>query len=253
MTQVPAQDAEHYALGTVGVSKNFGGVQALHELSISIPRGQITCVIGPNGSGKSTLINVLSGLLPLDGGMVIIDGVGLHIVHPHETPGLGITRTFQDVRVFNQISVWDNIMVVLTERRLFPAFLERGKASQKQRAEQVLRDVGMWDKRNALAEELSYGQRKLLEMARAMALDVNTYLLDEPFAGLFPQMLAVVKDIIRQLRARGKSILFVSHNMEIVRELSDHLIVMDSGELLVEGDVEEVLARREVIEAYLGA
>ena len=253
MTQNPSRDEETYALETEGVSKNFGGVQALHELSISIPRGQITCVIGPNGSGKSTLINVLSGMLPLDSGMVIVDGVGLRTVHPHETPGLGITRTFQDVRLFNQISVWDNIMVVLTERRLLPSLLERGKAAHKQRAEQVLRDVGMWDKRTALAEDLSYGQRKLLEMARAMALDVSTYLFDEPFAGLFPQMLVRVKDIFKQLRARGKSILFITHNMDIVRELSDHLIVMDSGELLVEGDVDEVLARSEVIEAYLGA
>ena len=189
----------------------------------------------------------------MDSGMVIVDGVGLRTVHPYETPGLGITRTFQDVRLFNQISVWDNIMVVLTERRLLPSLLERGKAAHKQRAEQVLRDVGMWDKRTALAEDLSYGQRKLLEMARAMALDVSTYLFDEPFAGLFPQMLVRVKDIFKQLRARGKSILFITHNMDIVRELSDHLIVMDSGELLVEGDVDEVLARSEVIEAYLGA
>ncbi len=253
MTEIPARDAGHYALGTVGVSKNFGGVQALHELSISIPRGQITCVIGPNGSGKSTLINILSGVLPLDSGMVIVDGVGLRTVHPHETPGLGITRTFQDVRLFNQISVMDNIMVVLTERRLWASLFQRSKAEHRQRAEQALRDVGMWDKRDALAEDLSYGQRKLLEMARAMALDVSVYLFDEPFAGLFPQMLVRVKDILKQLRAREKSILFVSHNMEIVRELSDHLIVMDSGELLVEGDVEEVLARQEVIEAYLGA
>ncbi|MDE2968589.1 MAG: ABC transporter ATP-binding protein [Chloroflexota bacterium] len=252
MTQIPARDAERYALGTVGVSKNFGGVQALHRLSISIPRGQITCVIGPNGSGKSTLINILSGMLPLDSGMVIVDGEGLHVVHPYEMPDLGITRTFQDVRVFNQISVWDNIMVVLTRRKLLPALLERGKASQRERAEQALRDVGMWDKRNSLAEDLSYGQRKLLEMARAMALDASIYLFDEPFAGLFPQMLTRVKDIFKQLRARGKSILFITHNMDIVRELSDHLIVMDSGELLVEGDVDEVLARREVIEAYLG-
>ncbi len=253
MTQVPARDAEHYALGTVGVSKNFGGVQALHRLSISIPKGQITCVIGPNGSGKSTLINILSGVLPMDSGMVIVDGVGLRTVHPYETPDLGITRTFQDVRLFNQISVMDNIMVVLTERKLWPSLFQRSKSEHRQRAEQVLRDVGMWDKRDAMAEDLSYGQRKLLEMARAMALDVNIYLFDEPFAGLFPQMLVRVKDILKQLRAREKSILFISHNMEIVRELSDHLIVMDSGELLVEGDVDEVLAKQEVIEAYLGA
>ena len=253
MTSVPSRNEERHAVETVGITKNFGGVRAVDDLSISIPKGQITCIIGPNGSGKSTLVNLLSGMLQLDDGMVVVDGVGLKTVHPHETPGLGITRTFQDVRVFNQITVWDNIMVVLTERRLLPSFFERGKSSQQQRAEQVLRDVGMWDKRRSLAVDLSYGQRKLLEMARAMALDVSVYLFDEPFAGLFPQMLERVKDIMKQLRARGKSILFISHNMDIVRELSDHLIVMDSGQLLVEGDVEEVLAREEVIEAYLGS
>ena len=252
MTQNPARDAENYALGTVGVSKSFGGVQALHELSISIPKGQITCVIGPNGSGKSTLINVLSGMLPMDSGMVIVDGVGLRTVHPYETPdprhhahlpGRAVVQSDQRVGQHHG-GPYGATAAALA--------LRAGKAQYKQRAEQVLRDVGMWDKRTALAEDLSYGQRKLLEMARAMALDVSTYLFDEPFAGLFPQMLVRVKDIFKQLRTRGKSILFITHNMDIVRELSDHLIVMDSGELLVEGDVDEVLARTEVIEAYLG-
>ena len=110
----------------------------------------------------------------------------------------------------------------------------------------------MWEKRRSLAMDLSYGQRKLLEIGRAMALNVNTYLLDEPFAGLFPQMLERVKDLIRQLRNEGRTILFISHNMDIVRELSDHLVVMDSGKLLTEGEAEDVLAQPEVIEAYLG-
>ena len=110
----------------------------------------------------------------------------------------------------------------------------------------------MWDKRDSLAEDLSYGQRKLIEIGRALAMNVNTYLLDEPFAGLFPQMIERVKDIMKQMRADGYTIIFVSHNMDIVRELSDRIIVLDSGALLAAGDVEPVLNSAEVIEAYLG-
>ena len=184
--------------------------------------------------------------------MVIIDGQGLRVVKAYETPAHGLTRTFQEVRLFDQITVWDNIMVVLTERRLFPALFERAKPSNRRKAQSILEQVGMWEKRDALANELSYGQRKLLEIGRAMAMDVQTYLFDEPFAGLFPQMLEQVKAILKQMRADGYTIVFVSHNMDIVRELSDRIIVLDSGALLAAGDVEVVLSSEEVIEAYLG-
>ena len=243
---------QSFALETVGLTKLFDAVRAVDDLSIAIPRQGMTSVIGPNGSGKSTLINLLSGMLPLDGGTVIVDGVGLKVVRAHETPDHGITRTFQDVRLFDQISVWDNIMVVLTERRLIGALIERVRPDHRRKAKQVLEAVGMWDKRDALAMNLSYGQRKLLEIGRAMAMDMQTYLFDEPFAGLFPQMLESVKDIMKRMRDEGRTILFVSHNMDIVREMADHLIVLDSGKLLIEGEVEEVLSRPEVIDAYLG-
>ena len=245
-------NTDAYALQTEDVSKRFGAVYAVDHLSISIPRRGMTSVVGPNGSGKSTLINLLSGVLPLDGGLVIIDGDGLRVVHAYETPEHGITRTFQEVRLFDQISVWDNIMVALTERSLFGALFERMRPSYRQRARSILESVGMWDKRDAMAMDLSYGQRKLLEIGRAMAMNVRTYLFDEPFAGLFPQMLQRVKDLMKEMRDEGHAIIFVSHNMDIVRELSDYLIVLDSGALLAEGDVNEVLARPEVIEAYLG-
>ena len=124
-----ANDGESYALETVDISKLFGAVRAVDQLSISIPRKGMTSIVGPNGSGKSTLINLLSGTLPLDGGMVIIDGVGLKVVKAHETPEHGLTRTFQEVRLFDQISVWDNIMVVLTNRSLLPAMIERAKTA----------------------------------------------------------------------------------------------------------------------------
>jgi ABC-type branched-subunit amino acid transport system ATPase component len=241
------------ALETVEISKLFGGVRAVDRLSISIARDGLTSIVGPNGSGKSTLVNLLSGTLPLDGGMVIIDGVGLQVVRAHETPAHGLTRTFQQVRLFDQISVWDNIMVVLTRRGVFPALLERARPRYRDKARAILEDVGMWDKRQSLAVDLSYGQRKLLEIGRAMAMDVQTYLFDEPFAGLFPQMVERVKGIMKQVRDQGHAIIFVSHNMDIVRELSDHIIVLDSGRLLAEGEVDDVLSRAEVIEAYLGA
>ena len=241
------------ALETDKISKHFGAVKAVDELTISIPKRGMTSIVGPNGSGKSTLVNLLSGTLPLDGGAVIIDDVGLTVVNAYETPAHGLTRTFQEVRLFDQISVWDNIMVVLTERRLFPALMERSKGSHAEKARTILENVGMWDKRTAMAMNLSYGQRKLLEIGRAMAMEVDTYLFDEPFAGLFPQMLERVKAIMKLMRDQGHTIIFISHNMDIVRELSDQIVVLDSGTLLADGDVEEVLSRQEVIEAYLGA
>lgn len=252
MSQDQAESGRDIALRTEGISKRFGAVRAVNELTMSVARGGITSVVGPNGSGKSTLVNLLSGTLPLDGGMVIIGDVGLTEVRAHETPGHGLTRTFQEVRLFDQITVWDNMMVVLTKRALIPALLERGRPSQKELAESILREVGMWEKRRSLAMNLSYGQRKLLEIGRAIAMDVGIYLLDEPYAGLFPQMVERVKTIMKRMQERGHTLIFISHNMDIVRELSDRILVLDSGSLLAEGDVDEVLSRQEVIDAYLG-
>ena len=245
-------DPRVFALETKEISKHFGAVKAVDRLSMSIFREWITCIVGPNGSGKSTLMDLLSGMLPLDGGIVVIDGVGLRVLKAHEMPDHGITRTFQEVRLFDQISVWDNIMVVLTDRRLFHSLLERTKPRHKDRARSILQSVGMWEKRDSMAMDLSYGQRKLLEIGRAIALDVDIYLFDEPFAGLFPRMLERVKSILKDMREQGHTIVFVSHNMDIVRELSDHIFVLDNGTLLAVGEVEEVLSREEVLDAYLG-
>ncbi len=245
-------DPRVYVLETREISKNFGAVKAIDQLTMSILREWLTCIVGPNGSGKSTLINLLSGMLPLDGGIVVIDNVGLRVVKAHDSPDHGITRTFQEVRLFDQISVWDNIMVVLTERRVCPSLFERTKPRHREEAERILKSVGLWEKRDAMAQDLSYGQRKLLEIGRALAMDVQIYLFDEPFAGLFPRMLEQVKSILKDMREQDRSIVFVSHNMDIVRELADHLFVLDSGALLAVGETDEVLSRSSVIDAYLG-
>ena len=239
-------------LQTLDIEKRFGGVYAVDRLSISIPRGLITAIIGPNGSGKSTLINLLSGTLPLDGGMVVVGPKRLRIIKPFDSPNIGLTRTFQDVRLFEQISVLDNLYVVMTERSSLLSLFQRARREHRERAERILRVVGLWEKRNDLAEELSYGQRKLLEVGRLMAMNTQIYLFDEPFAGLALHMIEVVKGVMRELQEYGRTIIFVSHNMGVVRELSDYLIVMDSGRLLARGRPDQVLNDPEVIKAYLG-
>ncbi len=246
-------------LSTKSLTKHFDGVYAVNKLSVSFESGKITSIVGPNGSGKSTLINTLTGMLRIDGGEVIIAGVEkLQQIRSHEVPMFGMTRTFQDVRLFEQMPVLDNILVVLTERSIWKSLFEKHNAFHLEKAEEVLKKVGLWEKRDELAKNLSYGQRKLLEIARILAMvhsgagDISVIFFDEPFAGLFPEMIKIVVSVMKELRSAGKSVILVEHNMDLIRELSDHLYVLDSGELLASGLPAEVLSRKDVIEAYLG-
>jgi ABC-type branched-subunit amino acid transport system ATPase component len=248
-----------FALETKKIKRYFGGVHAVDNLSIGFEAGKITGLIGPNGSGKSTLINILTGIHKIDSGTVIIsNSEEVKQILPHEVSDFGITRTFQDVRLFEQMTVLDNIFVVLTKRNVVDSLFEKHKKFHLEKAEEVLKKVDLWEKRNELAINLSYGQRKLLEIGRIIAMlnnfgnDGDIFFLDEPFAGLFPEIRKIVSNVILDLKQKGKTIILVEHNMEIIRELCDHTIVMDSGKLLAEGTPESVLSKREVIEAYLG-
>lgn len=244
---------------TENIHKHFGGVKAVDGVSISFPDSKIIGIIGPNGSGKSTLINLLTGMFPFDSGFIHI---GHHTIlskiQASDLPDFGITRTFQDIRLFEQMPVLDNILIVITSRKVLDSLFQKHKKYHLDIAEKVLRQVGLWEKRDSLAHDLSYGQRKLLEIARVLALNedgggnIHTILFDEPFAGLFPEMIKIVSDTLRLLRTQGKSVVLVEHNMDIIRELSDHIIVLDSGKVIAEGNPEVVLAQANVIEAYLG-
>jgi ABC-type branched-subunit amino acid transport system ATPase component len=244
-------------LSTKNLTKHFDGILAVNKLSISFEPGKITSIVGPNGSGKSTLINTLTGMHPIDGGEVIVASTThLTRIKSHEIPLYGMTRTFQDVKLFEQMPVLDNILVVLTERSIWKALFEKHSALHLAKAEEVLKKVGLWEKRNELAKNLSYGQRKLLEVARVLAMvhsqPIDVIFLDEPFAGMFPEMIKIVVSVIKELRMQGKAVILVEHNMDLIRELSDHLYVLDSGQLLAEGKPNEVLAQKDVVEAYLG-
>lgn len=234
------------------IKKHFDGVAAVDGLSCAIEKGKVTSIIGPNGSGKTTLINLLSGIFPFSSGVVAIDGVGLKKLNASDVASYGITRTFQEVRLFNQMSVLDNILVVLTERNVFGALFEKHGEYHLKRAEELLWKVGLWEKRHEQARSLSYGQRKLLEIARALAMNVDVHLFDEPFAGLFPEMAKIIVSILKEMRDKRKTVVLIEHNMDLIRELSDWTIVMDGGKLLAEGPPSDVLAKRSVAEAYLG-
>ena len=255
MTTEPADrpdTGEDYAVQTIDISKHFGAVRAVDELTVSIPRKGITSIVGPNGSGKSTFVNLLSGVLPLDGGMVILDGVSLRVVHAHDVPSHGADAHVPggaalrpDQRVGQHHGRADQPPAALRAPRTDEAGPpRRGRAHLK-----LVGDVGeaRLTRHGPLVRPAQAARDR-----RALALDVQIYMFDEPFAGLFPQMIEPVKDLVRDLRDRGRTIIFISHNMDIVRELPDHLIVLDSGTLLTEGDVQDVLSREEVIEAYLG-
>ena len=240
-------------LTTKNLTKRFTGVKAIDNLSIEIKPEQVVGLIGPNGSGKTTLINILTGQLKIDDGLLVINDTELNEIKPTAVSTQSITRTFQTIRLFEQMTVLDNLMVVLTNRSVLGSLFERRRADYTKRVEQLLRMVNLWSKRDNLAENLSYGQRKLLEIVRALAMDVNIYLFDEPFAGLFPAIREIVIAVINDLKKEGKTVILVEHDMALIRELADWVYVLDAGQLLAQGTPEEVLADKKVITAYLGA
>lgn len=240
------------ALETKHLVKHFGGVKAVDGLSLKIEKGKVTSLIGPNGAGKTTMVNLMTGMMSFDSGKLVISGLELDHIRSFDVPTYGMTRTFQNIRLFEQMSALDNVLVVLTERGSLRSLFEAHTEYHLKQAQEALERVGLWHKRDELAQDMSYGQRKLLEIARALAMNAEIYFFDEPFAGLFKEMVKIVKSVLVELREQGKTILLIEHNMDLIRELSDHVIVVDAGTFFAEGNAKEVLSRKDVAEAYLG-
>jgi branched-chain amino acid transport system ATP-binding protein len=243
-----------------GLSKNFGGLPALSEVGFQAAKGQVTSLIGPNGAGKTTLINCLTGVIRPDAGAIRFEGADIAGLPPHRVARLGISRTFQNLRIFPRLTVLDNVLCGLTiqagtslvEALIRPPGLRHRERRLKLMALEALDAFGLADQAGCPVGVLAYGDKKRVEMARAFVSQPVLTLLDEPVAGLNPGETATVAAFIRQMRLAGKTMILVEHDMELVMGISDHVVVLDGGSRIAQGTPEAVRHNPLVIEAYLG-
>ncbi len=234
-------------LKVTGVSKRFGGLQALLKVSFDLPEGQILGLIGPNGAGKTTLFNVINGIYSPDEGHIVFREKDISGEKPYQLARLGLARTHQIVRPLNDLTVRENVMVGSCFGKE-----NRGMAEAAQIADEVLDFVGLFERRDQLAGSLNVAQKKRLEMARALASRPYLLLLDEVLAGLNPSEIATMVETIRKIRQQGVSIIMIEHVMHAVMNVSDRMIVLDYGQQIAEGTPQEIATNEQVIEAYLG-
>lgn len=243
-----------------GISKHFMGVTALSNVEITLYEGELVSLIGPNGSGKSTLFNCVTGFLKPDSGRVLYRDEDITAQRPDRIALKGICRTFQEVRVFPSLTVLENLLLVaqqhqeddLVARFLRMPRIRRYEAQARERCEELIDMMGLNHLRDEPAGTLSYGQRKLLEFASALVPDPDLVMLDEPAAAVNPTMIERMKDYIRTLNRQGKTFFVVEHNMDVVMDLSQHIIVLDIGRKIAEGRPLEIQQNVEVQEAYFG-
>jgi branched-chain amino acid transport system ATP-binding protein len=232
-------------LEVTGITKRFGGLCAVNDLNLSLDKGQILGLIGPNGAGKTTAFNMISGFYKPDEGDITFEGKNITGLRPDQICKLGLTRTFQVVKPFPQLSVRDNVMVGAYNRT-------NDKKVARQKAEEIIEFLGMQEMEGMTASSLSVAYRKRLEVAKALATDPKIILLDEAMAGLRPIETDHMIDLVRQVSNQGIALLLVEHVMRVIMSLAERIVVIHHGEKIAEGKPQEIVHDKEVIDAYLG-
>lgn len=238
------------------VTKNFAGVMAVSNLDLQIEPGKICGLIGPNGAGKTTVFNLITGVFPVTTGKILYKGQDITNRPPYVIHKLGISRTFQDIRLFNSMNVLENILVAQSQklkRRFHMIPLGWFKEdSQHERVSKVIRSLGLGDYIHQVPKDLPCGIKRLVELARILSSHSETALLDEPSSGMNPTEMENLKPIIRSMQKEGLTLLIVGHDMDLVMDLCEYVFVMNYGRKIAEGTPEEIQNNREVLDAYLG-
>lgn len=240
------------------LKKYFGGVKAVDDCNFEIGKGTITALIGPNGAGKSTVFNLVSGLLKADSGKIIFDNRDITNLKPEKISNLGISRLFQQTHLFNNLTVKENLLLALDNedtkfwKNLFRVNSRRYSCNFVSRVKKMLKLVEMEKFENNLARDLSYGQKRLIEIIRTILNPHKLLMLDEPVAGVNPRLRKKISEILLDLKRKGSTILLIEHDMNFALSLSDYLIVMGKGKVIAEGKPEEIKNNPKVLEAYLG-